>query len=106
MSTNRPVQDGLSALEAAQQDRKLAADQLREMASERNHLRRELADLQEAFSKLKAQRQPEEELVHQLQQLTAALEEQKRINEGLLHSLSWRLTRPLRVCIRLLRGRD
>jgi hypothetical protein len=100
------VQDIQSELEAAQQDRKLAADQLREVAGERSKLRRELAALQEEFAKLEAQRRPEEELLYQVQQLTTALEEQKRINEGLLRSLSWKLTRPLRVCIRLLRGRD
>ncbi|MBV8550444.1 MAG: hypothetical protein JOY54_04035 [Acidobacteriaceae bacterium] len=97
--------DPRADLEAAQEDRRLAAEQLREIAGERNKLRRELAALEEKFAKLKASRQQEEELRYQVQQLSAALEEQKRINEGLQTSLSWKLTRPLRACLHLIRGK-
>ncbi len=88
-------------LRAAQVDRRLAATQLREIANERNRLRRELDASLEALARAEMSRsEGQQEQVHEL---TGAIEAERRVVVGLTESLSWKLTAPLRACLRLVR---
>ncbi len=90
-------------LEAAQAERKLAAARLREISSERDHLGRELEAAEEALRRIEASQCGE--LRQQVQELEAALEAERRITTGIQNSLSWKVTAPLRACMRLVRGK-
>jgi hypothetical protein len=95
--------------DAAQSERDLAVAQLREIASERNHLRRELALLEASMASLKAGTPiaalevQVRTLNQQVQELTNALEAERTISKNLQDSISWKLTTPLRAWKRLVR---
>ena len=103
MAQNESVFEPEDELSAARAERKLAAAQLREIASERNHLRRELAATEEALRRLETSRC--EDLRRQIEELNAALETERRLTAAIRDSLSWRLTAPLRAGMRLVRGK-
>ena len=98
-----------NALETAQNERSLAIAQLREIASERNHLRRELALLEESIARLKTVTPIEalqgqiETLSKRVEELTNALEAERSVTQALRDSISWKLTTPLRAWMRLVR---
>lgn len=103
MPQDESVRGPEDELNAAQAERKLAAEQLREISSERNRLRRELAAADEALARLETNQS--QDLRQQIQQLNTALETERRITAGIQSSLSWKLTAPLRACMRLVRGK-
>ncbi len=103
MPHDEPVHGPEDELNAAQAERKLAAEQLREISSERNRLRRELAATEEALARLETNHS--QDLRQQIQQLNTTLEAERRITAGIQTSLSWKLTAPLRACMRLVRGK-
>ncbi|MBV8865856.1 MAG: hypothetical protein JO210_10725 [Acidobacteriaceae bacterium] len=103
MLQNESVFEPEDELSAARAERKLAAAQLREIASERNHLRRELAATEEALRCLETSKC--EDLRREIEELNVALETERRLTAAIRDSLSWRLTAPLRACMRLLRGK-
>lgn len=86
---------------AAPGDRRLLAAELRETANERNRLRRELAAASDALARAAASRS--EGVEQRVEELTLALEAERRMTAGLQDSLSWKLTAPLRACLRLIR---
>jgi hypothetical protein len=93
-------------LAAAQAERRLAARQLSEIASERNRLRRELILLEESIRHLKTNKPLEakiSELNQQNRELREALDAERRVMAEIQNSASWKLTGPLRAWKRLLR---
>lgn len=103
MPADEPLPNGV----AAESDRKLAA-QVREIATERNKLRREVSFLQDTIAELRAKasiQAPDERLrmERQIAHLNAALDAERRVNVAIQNSLSWKLTKPFRACMRLFR---
>jgi glycosyltransferase involved in cell wall biosynthesis len=90
-------------LDAAKIERNLAAAQLREIATERNRLRRELAATEEPIASAETS-QRVEDLQRQMQGLNTALEAERRVLAAIRSSRSWKLTSPFRACSRLIRG--
>ncbi|HEY7211654.1 MAG TPA: hypothetical protein VH477_15375 [Bryobacteraceae bacterium] len=80
-----------------------AASRLRQIASERNYLKRELASARETLAKLEASRC--QDLKTRIRELEATLETERQIGRDLQNSASWKLTAPLRACLRLVRGK-
>ncbi len=103
MPEDESVREPDDELNAAQAERKLAAAQLREISSERNRLRRELAAAEEALARLETNQS--QDLRQEIQELNTSLEAERRITAGIQSSLSWKLTAPLRACMRLVRGK-
>ncbi|HEX4168706.1 MAG TPA: glycosyltransferase [Bryobacteraceae bacterium] len=98
-----PPESNFDELNAALAERKLAAAQLREISSERNRLRRELAAIEKSLVRLETSQC--QELRQQIEELNAALEVERQIIAGIRNSLSWKLTAPLRACMGLVRGK-
>jgi hypothetical protein len=78
-------------------------ERVAQLASDRNYLRRELERTREALRRLEASRC--EDLKERIAQLEAALRAQTEMQAELTNSLSWKITAPLRACMRLVRGR-
>lgn len=86
-------------------ERNLAAAELRELATETNRMRREMAALRETIAWLEAG-PPVAELRGQIQELTAALERERRAMAEIRNSRFWKLAHHLRACIRIARGKS
>ncbi|HLH03259.1 MAG TPA: hypothetical protein VKX25_10840 [Bryobacteraceae bacterium] len=89
--------------EAMAENQPGGGETLEQMASERNYLRRELANTREELQRLEKTRCTDWKA--RVEDLERELKEQERLQTELLNSLSWRLTRPLRACMRLVRGK-
>ena len=95
-----PMQSEFPAeADPARAERNLAAAQLREIASERNRLRRDIASMQETITRLES-----EDLRLRVEELKEALETERRAAAEMRNSGYWKIIRPLRACVRLLRG--
>jgi len=88
---------------AALAERNLAVAELRKMATETNRLRREMASMRETLSRLETG-PPVAGLRRQVQELTVALEAERRAIAEIRNSRSWKLVNHLRACWRLARG--
>ena len=88
---------------AALAERNLAVAELREMATETNRLRREMANMRETITRLQTG-PPVADLRRQVQELTAALEAEQRAIAEIRNSRSWKLVNHLRACWHLARG--
>ncbi|MGH9420023.1 MAG: hypothetical protein ACRD3J_08625, partial [Thermoanaerobaculia bacterium] len=86
-------------------DRDLAAAQLREMASERNRMRREMAAMKETIARLETGPQVAD-LRRQIQELTTTLETERRAMAETQNSRFWKVAQHLRACIRIARGKS
>jgi hypothetical protein len=117
MNTQEPMPESITlkpqdALEAAQNERRLAAAQLREIASERNHLHRKLILLEESIARLRTNEQIEslqrqiQTLHNDISELKSALAAERRLREEILNSVSWKLTNPLRACMRFVKRKS
>jgi hypothetical protein len=80
-----------------------AESKLKQIASERNYLRRELEIARERLTSLEASRC--QDLKSRIDELEAALAAQQQVHQEMQNSASWKLTAPLRAGLRALRGR-
>lgn len=73
-----------------------------EIDSERNHLHREQGEMEQTIAGLETDKYMEV-LQQQIRELNTALEAERRVQAGIQNSLSWKLTSPLRACMRFIR---
>jgi hypothetical protein len=79
------------------------SETLPQVASERNYLRRELAETREALAQLEVTRCTDWKA--RVKDLEEEVKKQEQLRAELLNSPSWKWTRPLRACMRLVRGK-
>ncbi len=90
-----------SELAAANAERMVAAAEVSQLASERNEARRELKRLEQIVAAAKPRQANGDDSV--IAALQKSLETERAIRAGIEGSLSWRVTRPARTLMRMLR---
>lgn len=101
---NTKIEELTTEVRAAHHERMFLETELKQTQFERNDARRTADHLQASLAAVRAATQPREtQLQEEIQRLTGLLQSEREIIQALMHSLSWKVTGPLRRVMEALR---